>query len=89
MSQHKTVIYLYLFHFIVILFYIYFMGMNVLLECIFANHMPAWCEWRTEEGLAANGTGVTDGCLASRVLWALNPSLLKEQQVLLNTDPSL
>jgi hypothetical protein len=45
------------------------MAMNVLPECIFAHHMPAWREGGTEEGAAANGTGVTDSCVPSCILW--------------------
>lgn len=63
--------------------------MNVSAECIFVHHMPTWCEWRTEEGVTANGAGVTDGRVPPCVFWVLNLSLLKEQQVLFNTDPSL
>ena len=47
-------------------------------------HMHAWCLQRSEEDRSP-GTGVRDGYELPCGWWELNPSLLKEQPVLLTS----
>ena len=62
--------------------------MNALPTCVRVYHVQALCLWKSEEGLRAIGTGVSDGCGPPMVLGTeLGP--LQEQQVLLTAEPSL
>lgn len=51
--------------------------------------MCACCLKRSEEGIGFRGIGVTDNCGLPYRFWEPNSAPLKEQQMLLNTVPSL
>jgi hypothetical protein len=63
--------------------------MSVLSSCMSVHHMYAWCLQRSEEGIMAPRTGVTDNFELPWRYWELDLGPLKEQQALLPTEPSL
>lgn len=54
--------------------------MSIFPTCVFVNHM---------ESFGSTGTGVKDGFELMYGCWELNLVPLKEQQVLLNSEPDL
>lgn len=56
---------------------------------MYVQHMCAWYLWRSEEGIGFFRIVVTDGCKRPCGLWEPNLGTLKEQQVILTTEPSL
>lgn len=57
--------------------------------CACACAMCACCLKRSEGGIGFRGTGVTDSCGLPYRFWEPNSTPLQEQQMLLNTVPSL
>ena len=51
--------------------------------------MWAQCLERSEEGVRAHETGVTDGCEPPCGYWELNRGPLKDHYVFLTSEPSL
>lgn len=62
-------------------------------ECFVHIYVCIPCVWLVpkmlEKGIRSPGNEVIDGCKPPYRCGELNPGLLQEQQVLLNTDPSL
>lgn len=58
--------------------------MGILRGCISALHVCG-----PEEGIGSPGTGVSDSCQRLCGGWALNLGLLRDQLVLITTEPSL
>lgn len=63
------------------------MHMNASLSCIFVHHVCS-C-WKSEKGVGFPKTGFRDDCELPCGHRKLNPSPLKNLQVLLITEPSL
>jgi len=63
--------------------------MGVLCARMSVHHVAAWSLRKDREGHRIPGIGVTDSCEPLCGCWESNWSLLEEQPVLLNTDPSL
>lgn len=61
--------------------------MGVLPAHMSVHKMHVWYPWGTES-VRLSVAGVTDDCGPLCVCWEPNPGPLKEQQVLLTTEPS-
>jgi hypothetical protein len=66
-----------------------FVCMNVSPVFMYVHHMCAWCPRKSEDSFRSPGMGVTDGCEPLTGSCKLNAGLLRKQQVLLITEPSL
>lgn len=62
--------------------------MNTLPACMYTYCICTWCPYKAPGCEEGTETGVIDGSLP-RMFWEPNTSPLKEQQMLLTTEPSL
>lgn len=60
----------------------FFMCMYALSVCVYGYYICVWSLQRSEEGIGAPGTGVTNDCELPCECWKLNLGPSQEQQVL-------
>lgn len=53
------------------------------------QHVWAWYQWKSEDGIRCSGTGIIDICEPPCICWGLNPPLLEEHAMLFISEPSL